>query len=169
MEKIERALTQRIRAVPSELTDKEHTFKVIGTTDKTYDVLFSSDHVSCTCPDFQMRAQVCKHIYYLVFHYYHIEKAHILTEINGYTLEKFKNKRATHATELDASNCRLDDCTICHDEIDDTREVTICLKGCHKPLHTDCFHIYKEYQARLGRVPTCPSCREVMTYDRMRM
>lgn len=169
--KIERALTQTIRAVPFALNENEHHFKVIGTTKKTYNTIFSAAHVACTCPDFQNRGLPCKHICYLIYHYYHIRKECIISELRAYSLEAFKKKRSTYNLKgnENATFIRPDDCTICHDKIDDTREVVICLKGCHKPLHVDCFQIYKDFQIRMAKLPTCPSCREIMEYDRMRM
>ena len=170
--KVERALTQRIRAILEETTTEGDVFKVIGTRGLTYDVLFSDSHLSCTCPDFQMRAQMCKHIYYLVFHYYHITKDDILLWIEQYDLQLFREKRLSLVPEPSSSiadEARKDDCTICHDEIIADVPVTFCASGCRKPLHLDCFNLYMDYMKGHHKAVTCPSCRQVMSSSHNRM
>jgi hypothetical protein len=76
----QRALQQRIFFVDCRTTDRDISFEVLGTSDKSYHVRFLADkrEWSCTCPDYApqgrapRRGHRCKHIFFVLARVLHL-------------------------------------------------------------------------------------------------
>jgi hypothetical protein len=134
-------------------------FRILGTTDKIYNVILSKivDKITCNCncPDYTRRKVDCKHIYWI-----------------GY--KKFGNFSPVHWQPGDyisliietwfydyEDDCigRNDVCPICLEEIDHETERTICCKDeCENSVHSVCWN--KHYEST-GKTQ-CVMCRTNM-------
>ncbi len=152
-------------------------FFVQGTSVDMYIVSFtqtSPHHPTCACPDFQRRAEPCKHIYYVVFKILFTDIAkqgteeHILqiahrqcgAAESGAASELWAAivtaERKRQTTPLLGPKTDVDTCSICFDDMDpkNIKQVSWCSKECRTPFHRTCMDIW------LQTNHTCPMCRK---------
>lgn len=113
-------------------------FKILGTSNKIYDVqvwnTYGIINYSCTCPDYMMKNNVCKHIYWLGnLKFNSMNTCNWNTEeYNGIILENWIVENNYIG--------RNDTCPICLDGIDYENEMTLCcIYQCQNSVHSECW------------------------------
>lgn len=167
-----KSLTERILLINAELiyeTPNENSeliplvsgidFKVLGSSNNIYSIQiwkswtnYGRISCTCTCPDFSIRGNTCKHIYWLgskkfysmnpedwdIFDYNSIVTEYWILENN------------------DNNIGRNSDCPICLENIDYNNETTICCKTqCRNSVHAICWGRYYD----ISNNATCVFCR----------
>jgi len=61
-----RALNQRMYLLEAEQKGVCWSFKVEGFSGRNYTVIIGRDKINCTCPDYKIRQNICKHLYFIV-------------------------------------------------------------------------------------------------------
>ncbi len=151
-----KGLTQRMLLLGvnrSPLETKTIECTVLSATDKVYTItIFSSQpeiEVTCSCPDFCMRKELCKHIYWLSF------KKLGWAEPGQWTqrgIEAFVKSNLPSMTIVG----RNSECPICLEPIDYSNEMTICCNlECNNSVHAICWHRF----TNASNDPRCVLCR----------
>lgn len=156
----------------NELDENSWNFNVKGLTN-CYDLKFRFDMISCSCPDFEGRGRICKHLYFIIGR---IAQCSHLLDILENDIENGSRKCLTpeeldviskalihrlkdHLTPTEEGNqvdtSTLDyECTICFDSLGEGKVISCQRgKGCKYYFHEDCIENWLRVQSR------CPMCR----------
>lgn len=165
-ERLERANTERIFLISSQLNQNVFEFEVMGSTGKIYKVKLDNK-ATCSCPDNSYRRNKCKHILFMfskIFKVPDIEKnKYTAKEIND-LVEKYKENIAKNTFNIEdyqkdvESKVRgLDgDCVICLDGFISGEKYVYCSKSCHNAFHEICHKMYSKVNKN------CPCCMQVI-------
>ena len=111
--------------------------KIVGSTNKIYNVKvwkeYDKINCSCTCLDFTMRKNFCKHIYWLGFKKFDIADPvdWSIEKYNNFLNESFINSKIYRKNEK---------CPICLENIDYQNEMTVnCTNSCLNSVHAECW------------------------------
>ncbi len=143
-------------------------YKILGSTGTFYDVIFSKEKMSCTCPDHDRHKSYCKHIYLVYIKIFHLipdleatgnaitEMQYILMKnahekfMEGYKKKMEENEK--HKDKMKGYRFhKEDECSICFDIFGDL-PVFGC-KTCKNCFHDHCMTTILKYN------PKCPMCR----------
>lgn len=154
LNRINRALNQKIFLLKANFNDGVWTFYVQGTTFNTYEVIISDKKVECSCPDCQTRGYTCKHIIFIVGKVAKNEKKLKEITLNPLSVKLDQEltdsltSRLTKRMEKKIKNNLIEiveeenqeDCIICFDPITSiNREEQQC-KVCGIIYHTACIN-----------------------------
>jgi hypothetical protein len=175
MEKLERALRERIYLLTANQTTDLWEFTVKGQSSKIYTQKLTPSTFSCTCPDHYLKKGFCKHLLFLLSRVANqTEIAVIVCENKAkwndelfmicsvLWIERLKSKsQQSHnvsQVETDITK-RLkaavgDNCSVCFEEIQANDRLSICVKTCKNVFHSDCIQMW----FNTGH-DTCPLCR----------
>lgn len=155
----------------------ERKFIVMGSTGNVYDVLVKDDP-TCTCPDYKLRGNRCKHIFFILLRVMKCtnpdeeifssvdlrEMFNNVPSINSSIVASGEIKKVYHdkvsqipEIELPAMIERkpLDDhCPVCLDSLSEG-EVDYCKYSCGKPIHKICLKFWSK-----RKKATCVYCRK---------
>jgi len=122
-------------------------FRVVGTTGNVYTVSINNNP-NCTCPDFQYRGKICKHIYFIMLR---------IMKINGEVQRYYDKEELLYMfdnipSHVEGNLVRVkknikqsfnDHCPICFDVIKkNTNGIDYCKQGCGKSVHIECLDIW---------------------------
>lgn len=190
-ERLERASTQKLyliqqSQVPDVASEGHVDFTVLGSTGNVYTVQFG--HVpTCNCPDFTRRADMCKHIMFILLKVMGLSPTNPLSYQKAYLSEELqelytilRTRRVGGSVRANALVCAAaasgqsapaqgvtrreltpddSDCPICFDTLDDG-SVTFCRGACGANFHAACIQRWLS-QSRSG----CPNCRQPWLKD----
>jgi len=140
---------------------------------KNYTINVSSNHVSCNCIDFNMRAKqkniLCKHLYNFIYQLFNnTENVSTIEEFNIVyptiheelykRLENYRQRTQIHPPTNSSITVKPDDsCLICLVDLEqDDKEISFCKGACKQILgHNTCLKIW------FMKHNTCPLCRSV--------
>lgn len=171
-----RSLTERILLINAELVYEKPdilsienlpctsyiygiNFKILGSSNKIYNVdiwrswiQYNEISYSCNCPDFCLRGNTCKHIYWV--------GSKQFNSMNPEEWDIFDYNRIITdywITENNADNMgRNSNCPICLENINYETESTICCKNqCHNAIHAICWGRYYDISGNTR----CVFCR----------
>lgn len=157
-----KSLTERILFIDSSLIYDEInivgiTCQILGSRNISYDLKIYMDELSgvqcsCSCLDFTMRNNYCKHIYWFgLKKFRNMDPKYWSAEI--YSNFILQNWIIENNTELKGKN---EDCPICLEEIDYDNEKTIrCRLQCNNSVHSICWNRYYNISGKTQ----CVFCR----------
>ena len=150
------------------------TFLVQGSRGTCYDVHFHDVSLSCTCPDFEQRELVCKHMFFIVGRVLgdrklmntlgrHTSPAAAALSTAGFATRIEARLRECLSTtgdeEEEESNKygTAGDCVVCFEQLVRASAAWAC-KGCGQAcMHLECAICW------FKRSPSCPLCRSPIT------
>ena len=151
-------------------------FFVCGTTRNTYSVTFTKKKVVCTCMDFKLRQQLCKHIYFLIGKVGRLSLEQIQTMFGDLSAPKSAFLKTTFFTRKSHQQKKLsiilqkiveiieknveemkkgdgeNDCCICLETLEKNDRCIDC-QQCKKLFHSSCIGFW------LNNKKKCPLCR----------
>lgn len=147
MSRMDRAMRQDIFLLRNHGGGKFH---VAGMTDDYHTELAAEGH-KCSCPDFERRQQNCKHIYWLLFKYFRLDRQRWLTDQHMMPDEKELENTKNKKRERDNLD---DDCIICLEPLN--RGSLHTCQTCYHHFHDKCLQVW------LRHAPNdhCPLCRQ---------
>ena len=173
MEKLERALRERIYLLTANQTTDLWEFTVKGQSSKIYTQKLTPSTFSCTCPDHYLKKGFCKHLLFLLSRVANqTEIAVIVCENKAkwndelfmicsvLWLERLKSQQSHNMNKVDTDiSKRLkaavgENCSVCFEEIQANDRLSICAKTCKNVFHNDCIQMW----FNTGH-DTCPLCR----------
>jgi len=175
MDRYERALHQKLYLLNTEEHDGYMNFDVRGSTNNIYNIKLDKINCTCTCPDFQTRNNVCKHILFIIgkigeetivarnlFDFNHIYDENIyniIIESIKKRLNKIKKERRKKRIKSDKEGDKkegehIDDiCCICFEELNNDLYHE---KNCNNYFHNTCIDKW------LQNKDSCPLCRKTL-------
>lgn len=170
MNRYDRALNQKLYLLNTEEHTEYMYFDVRGTTNNIYNIKLDKINYSCSCPDFQTRNNVCKHILFIIgkigeettiaknlFNFNHIYDENLYNiivdsvkdRLNKIKKEIYKNKNNTN-TEIFKKD---EICCICFESLEnDLYHET----NCNNYFHNNCINKW------LQNKDSCPLCRNIL-------
>jgi hypothetical protein len=157
---------KNIKVVNHEYDNENGTlyFDILGSSNKIYKV-YIDDCYKCTCPDFEKRNVMCKHIMHLYIKIFRIipdlentsntsNKLNTLNPIQKAMIIKSNNAFwSIHNTKTRTN--KDDDCTICIEKLNTTNLYTC--STCKNSFHNECIKTLCNYNKH------CPLCRSSIT------
>ena len=169
-QRLYRALKQRMYLISATKSKpKEWFFEVEGYSGTIYTLEFNQEKMQCTCPDYQQRFRICKHIYFIVGRVLkNIQLISSLTDPNisifdisddnGYNitnkLTSILNPRLQETSSVPEQTKPDEDCAICFENYKNSPDNSQC-NTCKKHFHKDCIKVWLRKATR----STCPLCR----------
>ena len=179
-QRLNRSLNQKlylVEIIPSEESEKEKSFSVMGTTGNVYTVKIT-DRPKCNCFDHRTSKQRCKHIYFVLVKVLKSERfchksffndeelinmfeniSHHLSEnliINENLKSKYLKKIGREQNKTYFSTQSKDDnCPICLEELQNDSKLEFCQLGCGKFIHSVCFSMWVKKNTSI-----CVFCRQ---------
>ena len=155
-QRLHKSFTQRILLLDVQCkNDNQIHVTILGASNKEYSLILKTnddDTVSscCTCLDYQMRHEICKHLYWFG------HKKMYGLHPNQWDINLFNNLY-WHYNHIYQEEGRNDMCGICLESIDYNNENSICCTwGCRNSIHTICWHRL----LAATNVNRCIYCRE---------
>lgn len=165
----------------SRIDEKKNQFhwecKVKGTTND-YDIIIHPGLLQCSCPDYETRGRICKHLYFIIGR---IGQCHDMLEtleseieqgnrgsrltsvefnlLSSHLLNRLqsrldKRKKLVKKSKESEPEVIQDDCTICYESLSEGSIIKCCDgQGCVYHFHNICIENW------LSRNSTCPLCR----------
>lgn len=156
----ERGLSERIYLLSAINNNDTWQLSIKGSSNRIYDLLLSSDKISCKCMDFTIRKKICKHLYFIF--------GRVLNNrdlINDNNLDSIRNKFDIISEELNLvlsnhinNNCdkieynKNESCCICFEDFGNEKIVQ-CKMTCKNIFHSECINLW------LSKNNNCPLCR----------
>ena len=165
--RIERCYTDNIYLIESFLPDNEFKRKylIMGNSGNTYLVTIAN-RPFCTCPDFSIRHNRCKHIFFVLIRIMKIDNYYSKQYSDEELIRMFRNipeiaqnlryhgERAAEEKEVDQKFDKDDVCPICLDPLENGKELDYCRYSCGKTIHKKCFSMWQKSKGGV-----CVFCR----------
>ena len=167
--RIERCYTDNIYLIESIPPEEDDSYKrkylIMGNSGRTYKVTITN-RPSCTCPDYIMRGNRCKHIYFVLIR---------IMNISNYTDRQFSDEElsemflnipevaknlmyqgenTSEQKEVNQKFEKDDICPICLDPLENGKELDYCKYSCGKTIHKKCFSMWEKSKGGI-----CVFCR----------
>lgn len=177
-----RAVSQKIYLIhlDTNTNDSQIIFHILGTTKTIYTIIFEKGMGPvCSCPDYKLRKNICKHIYFIltkllnnisVYDWLKIDKLDnikdklnkMLPQLNvkpdDYYIKLYeKHLNGVNENNLETKYRRNDDCCICISKIENNDTVIVC-QICSNALHYNCWNRWKEVK----NDTLCVYCRNII-------
>ena len=170
-QRIERCYTDNIYLIesvpPDSEDDTERTYVIMGHSGHVYNVTISH-RPKCTCPDFYLRGNRCKHIYFVLIRIMNIDNvtdkyysADDLTDmfrnippIAQNLMYKGSDVEINEGKEVEQKFEEGDICPICLDPLENGKELDFCRYSCGKTIHSKCFSMWVKSKGSI-----CVFCR----------
>ena len=158
--RIERCYTDNIYLIESLPPDSEdetkRIFVIMGHSGNVYNVTIST-YPHCTCPDFYLRGNRCKHIYFVLMRIMNIDNYTDRSYTDEELIEMFSNippvarelmyKGSAIPNEGKEVEQRFEEgdiCPICLDPLENGKDLDFCRYSCGKTIHSKCFSIWEK-------------------------
>ena len=170
-QRIERCYTDNIYLIesvpPDSEDDTERTYVIMGHSGHVYNVTISH-RPKCTCPDFYLRGNRCKHIYFVLIRIMNIDNVtdkyysdEDLTDmfrnippIAQNLMYKGSDVEINEGKEVEQKFEEGDICPICLDPLENGKELDFCRYSCGKTIHSKCFSMWVKSKGSI-----CVFCR----------
>jgi hypothetical protein len=131
--------------------DLDWIFDVQGSTGKNYKINICKNESKCTCIDFKLRKNTCKHIMFISTRVLKqnsiaVKMTKELSESLENIIDEYKNLNVTRKIHKE------DVCVICYEDYSTTDNCDIC-SVCNNGFHCKCMEIWLKQQNN------CPLCR----------
>ena len=160
----QRGLSERIYLLDAKLESEIWTLTIKGQSKSIYKVVIANNTVKCKCMDFNIRKNVCKHMYFILGRI--LKDCEILNKIKGISdiednfndisinlkniLSKHVSNDSKNSSEIKYDNKEC--CSICFEEFGD-ESIEQCELSCKNVFHTECINLW------LSNNNSCPLCR----------
>ena len=172
--RIERCYTDNIYLIESFMPDSEFKRKylIMGNSGNTYMVTITNIP-KCTCPDYNIRHNRCKHIYFVLIRIMKINNYHSKQFSDDELNKMFKNipeiaqnlryngEKSTEEKGVNQKFDKGDICPICLDDLENGKELDYCRYSCGKTIHKKCFSMWKKSKGGI-----CVFCRAAWHTDK---
>ena len=170
-QRIERCYTDNIYLIesirPRDSEDKERKYVIMGHSGHVYNVTISNKP-KCTCPDFYLRHNRCKHIYFVLIRIMNIpnvtDKSYSDEDLSEMFMNippiaqdliyKGDNVERNDGKEVEQKFEKGDICPICLDPLENGKDLDFCRYSCGKTIHSKCFSMWEK-----SRGSICVFCR----------
>ena len=170
-QRIERCYTDNIYLIesvpPDPEEDTERKFVIMGHSGHVYNVTITN-RPKCTCPDFYLRHNRCKHIYFVLIRIMNIDNVtdkyysdEDLSEmfsnippVAQNLMYKGDNMENNGGKEVEQKFEKGDICPICLDPLENGKELDFCRYSCGKTIHSKCFSMWVKSKGSI-----CVFCR----------
>lgn len=161
---MKRALGQPMYLIDAEYKSlNEWYFTIQGYSGNSYETIITPNSMSCTCPDFQQRNKLCKHLYFIIARIAKdtdslkkIKEETNIFDINPDFSEEIKQRlrnRLENSNFLENENeNENEDCVICFENMINRHQKVSC-QECKNKFHKACISKW------LRKKDTCPLCR----------
>ena len=158
----QRGLRERIYLLDAKKNSDEWVLTVKGQSKSIYKILISCNKVKCKCMDFNIRKNVCKHMFFILGRI--LKDSKIINKIDK--IEDIENNfkiisdnlqcvLSNHVSDKDSVVINYDKkecCSICFEEFGD-EDIQQCELTCKNVFHTECINLW------LASNNSCPLCR----------
>ena len=168
--RIERCYTDNIYLIESLPPDPDdettRKFVIMGHSGNVYNVTISN-YPHCTCPDYYLRGNRCKHIYFVLMRIMNISNYTDSSYEDDELIEMFNNippvaqnlmykgsSIPNGGKEVDQKFEKGDICPICLDPLENGKELDFCRYSCGKTIHSKCFSMWEKTKGSI-----CVFCR----------
>ena len=169
--RIERCYTDNIYLIESfppddDEDDPERKFKIMGHSGNVYTVTIAK-HPKCTCPDFFLRRNRCKHIFFVLMRIMNIDNYTDSSYTEGELIDMFNNippiaqnlmykgsAVPNEGKEVEQKFEKGDICPICLDPLENGKDLDFCRYSCGKTIHSKCFSMWERTKGSI-----CVFCR----------
>ena len=168
--RMERCFTDNIYLIealpPDSEDDTERTYVIMGHSGNVYNVTIAN-RPHCTCPDFYLRRNRCKHIYFVLMRIMNIENPTDKFYDDDELIEMFSNippitqnlmykgpALPNEGKEVEQKFEAGDICPICLDPLENGKELDFCRYSCGKTIHKKCFSMWEKSKGSI-----CVFCR----------
>ena len=170
-QRIERCYTDNIYLIesvpPDSEDDTERTYVIMGHSGHVYNVTISH-RPKCTCPDFYLRGNRCKHIYFVLIRIMNIDNVTDKYYSDDDLTDMFRNippiaqnlmykgsdVEVNEGKEVEQKFEEGDICPICLDPLENGKELDFCRYSCGKTIHSKCFSMWVKSKGSI-----CVFCR----------
>lgn len=182
IDRFQRGIEQNIYVIDIDTrkqNDKENPhilFFVCGTTRNTYSITFTKQNVVCTCMDFKLHKNICKHIYFLIGKVGRLNLDQIRTMFGTLNTSKSAFLKTTFFTRKTQQRKKLsiilqkiveiieknvkemkkgdgeNDCCICLETLEKNDRCLDC-QECKNLFHSSCIRFWLDSERK------CPLCR----------
>ena len=170
-QRIERCYTDNIYLIesvpPDPEDDTERTYVIMGHSGHVYNVTISH-RPKCTCPDFYLRGNRCKHIYFVLIRIMNIDNVTDKYYSDDDLTDMFRNippiaqnlmykgsdVEINEGKEVEQKFEEGDICPICLDPLENGKELDFCRYSCGKTIHSKCFSMWVKSKGSI-----CVFCR----------
>ena len=170
-QRIERCYTDNIYLIesvpPDSEDDTERTYVIMGHSGHVYNVTMSH-RPKCTCPDFYLRGNRCKHIYFVLIRIMNIDNVTDKYYSDDDLTDMFRNippiaqnlmykgsdVEINEGKEVEQKFEEGDICPICLDPLENGKELDFCRYSCGKTIHSKCFSMWVKSKGSI-----CVFCR----------
>ena len=170
-QRIERCYTDNIYLIesvpPDSEEDTERTYVIMGHSGHVYNVTISH-RPKCTCPDFYLRGNRCKHIYFVLIRIMNIDNVTDKYYSDDDLTDMFRNippiaqnlmykgsdVEINEGKEVEQKFEEGDICPICLDPLENGKELDFCRYSCGKTIHSKCFSMWVKSKGSI-----CVFCR----------
>ena len=170
-QRIERCYTDNIYLIesirPRDSEDKERKYVIMGHSGHVYNVTISNKP-KCTCPDFYLRHNRCKHIYFVLIRIMNIpnvtDKSYSDEDLSEMFMNippiaqdliyKGDNIERNDGKEVEQKFEKGDICPICLDPLENGKDLDFCRYSCGKTIHSKCFSMWVKSKGSV-----CVFCR----------
>lgn len=168
-----RGLTERIYLLEASVDcQTSWTLRILASSMNIYTIHLSPEFVGCSCPDFQKRHSICKHLFFVVLRVLRNVPAEVRLEtvediklafadvLHPILLETLHTRIGDNADSMNATNSTNNNnvydvhetCCICFEEFG-SEETIVCSTSCQNRFHSKCMRMWNL------RNQTCPLCR----------
>lgn len=170
--RLNRALKNRLYLISAnQENSQEWNFSVEGTTGNIYNVNFNKEKLSCTCPDYRLRNNICKHIYFIIGRV--LKDLSLMDELGNspdisiFSVAKDLSERLNNVLydrlnkqKVEPNNLTIPEeecCPICYEDYEENESADSLSRCnvCKKFIHTECLNVW------LKRGGNCPLCRSL--------
>ena len=170
-QRIERCYTDNIYLIesvpPDPEEDTERKFVIMGHSGHVYNVTITN-RPKCTCPDFYLRHNRCKHIYFVLIRIMNIDNVTDRYYSDDDLTDMFSNippvaqnlmykgdeMENNEGKEVEQKFEKGDICPICLDPLENGKELDFCRYSCGKTIHSKCFSMWVKSKGSI-----CVFCR----------
>ena len=172
--RIERCYTDNIYLIeslpPDPEDDTERIFVIMGHSGNVYNVTISN-RPHCSCPDFYLRGNRCKHIFFVLMrimnvsdytdnYYTDDELTEMFSNIPPVARDlmykgRYKGSQVlSEGKEVEQKFETGDICPICLDPLENGKDLDFCRFSCGKTIHKKCFSMWEKSKGSI-----CVFCR----------
>jgi hypothetical protein len=147
MNRIEKALSERIFLISVDGDNESMKFKLKAQSGNVYEQCLDHETFTCTCPDFEKRHTFCKHLLFLICRVALQMDIGLKLSTNkkNWTSTRFQAccKAWEHRLKHRLSNSGSvggigDTCVICFEDMTETDQLTHCRTSCKNRFHQEC-------------------------------
>ena len=160
--KIKDALKQRMFLIDYSSNDQSLYFKIENYSSKVYDITINSNKITCTCPDYNIRNRICRHILFILSRILKIEfltDTVIILPVLNFSLDisdlgkKLNNKLNprlhVYKDIVEGLPESTQECSICFEKFTEILKLTQC-HYCKNFFHMECIRFWLRSAVRSG-------------------